>query len=124
LAIPSRRPTANFATGCCRALAEEPTLISGLVRLATLSGLLPTIGEGLREHGWTEVELRALERDLSGLPLWEDYRLALSRERGFGNAILDSLASSSPAQRAQYLPIPNAVSSLMPRRLFRDNQLR
>ena len=47
-----------------RALAEEPSLIAGMVQGAAISCLVSSIGAGLRDHHWPDVELEKIEHDL------------------------------------------------------------
>jgi hypothetical protein len=119
-----------------RAIAEDPTLISGLVRIAMLATLQPALGEGLRDQVWTDVDLQKIEGDLAKIRIWDDFELALASERGFANSTYDGLVLASPVQRARdvakwvaspFSAAPAAASSLgvlIPRRLLRDNQLR
>lgn len=116
-----------------RALVEEPTLIAGLVRQSALTTVLNAVSEGLREHAWGETELPRLDRDLAATAVWRDFGLAFASERAFSNWFYDSLASSSPAKRSQTMAMmsgaagfssPETAALLVPRRLFRDNQLR
>ncbi len=120
-----------------RALVEEPTLISGLVRIALLSVLTDAIRDGLGDHAWKESELRNIDADLATIRIWEDYTRAFSSERGFGNTANDELVKMPPWDRAQKIstfwegpfrppppPFRSWIGALIPDRLIRDNQLR
>ena len=125
---------ADFEDGfqAYRALQEEPTLISGLVQIAAVALLRNAIGEGLGNHAWAEPELRKLEADMAKTRVWEDYKRGFESERGFGNWLGDSLADSSPAKRTALFAgmgpptagISGAAFMLIPKRIYRDNQLR
>ena len=115
-----------------RALDDEPTLIAGLVQMSALASLCNAAGEGLRDRAWAEPELRRLEADLAAPRLWMNYRRSFSSERGFANWMGDLLADASAAKRASLLGnmgnmaagVSDATSLLIPKRVFRDNQLR
>jgi hypothetical protein len=120
-----------------RALAEEPTLISGLVRIALLTVLTDAIRDGLNDHAWRESELRNIDADLATIRIWEDYTRAFSSERGFGNVGSDELLAMSPLGRARKMstlwegpftaqppPFKSWIGALVPDRLIRDDQLR
>ncbi len=118
-----------------RALRDEPTLIAGLVRIAAFASLCNAVGDGLRDHAWTEPELRKLEGDLASTTVWKDFRLSFAGERGFANWIGDALAGPSSGERTNMLngmsatarglrSTPFTALFLIPKRVFRDNQLR
>jgi hypothetical protein len=62
-------------------LKDEPVLISQLVRLACTSLMLRSVGEGLAEHRWSEVQLQVLQERLSRIDLPASTVLALYGER-------------------------------------------
>ncbi len=116
-----------------RAIVEEPTLISGLVRISVLSILVAGVGDGLRDRAWADVDLQKIESELAAIRIWDDYRLALGSERSVGNGFAESLIASPRSRRAGlFTPLtpgsfPTAFTTavaLIPRRLIRDNQLR
>ncbi len=115
-----------------RALQDEPTLISALVQISALSLVCNAAGDGLRDHAWTEPELRKLEADMASVRVWQDYRRAFSSERGFGNWCGDLLVGPSSGERTNMVSGLGATSPnypgiplvFVPRRIFRDNQLR
>jgi hypothetical protein len=122
-----------------RALQEEPALLCGLVRLAVLSTLGTAVGEGLMHRSWAEPELRQIDTDLATVILWEDFRQAMCSERGFVNAVSNDLTEASPVMRGQMAAkniaaitglglssstVPPALCVLIPKRVYRDNQLR
>ncbi len=73
------------------ATAEEPTLIAGLVRLATVATMENAVWGGLLGQQWAEPELRKIEADLAGLDGLKDYLFALGSERGGSNQMTDML---------------------------------
>jgi len=117
-----------------RALREEPVLISGLVRVANLYVLLGAVGDGLRARTWHAAELRQIEADLAAIRIWDDWRLALTSERGYVNSTTESWLKASVRERGKMLartftfgqPDPSAEFEFQfcPRMVFRDNQLR
>ena len=116
-----------------RALRGEPTFISGLVRISVLTTMLNGVGEGMRDRAWNEAELKKIDAEMATISIWPDYLFAIASERAFGNWVFDRLATSSPRQRSSILNnsggipglnYPVALLSLIPKRLFRDNQLR
>ncbi|MCE9610283.1 MAG: hypothetical protein K8R23_08835 [Chthoniobacter sp.] len=118
-----------------RALSDEPTFIAGLVQISALATLKDAVGSGLQDHAWSDAELQKIDADLAAVRLWQDYRRAFASERGFGNWMYDTLADSSPIGRRRLMagiPVgfggsPSAFEvacGLVPKRVFRDNQLR
>ena len=116
-----------------RAIVDDPTLISGLVRMSVFSILVGGVGEGLRDRTWAGVDLQKIETELATIRVWDDYRLAFASERGFGNSIYETLLKAPRPQRGALITpfllgiSPTAFSTavaLAPRRLIRDNQLR
>lgn len=109
-----------------RALKDEPTLISGLLRTSTLSVVSHAVGDGLREGAWGEAELKQIDADLAALAVWQDFRLAYASERAGGNWMYDLLASASPWERAGIFAnvgaisgqtFPGAITALIPKRV-------
>ena len=132
---------ADFVEGlqAYRATVDEPTLISGLVRVTVLGILLSGIGDGLVDNAWKEAELRKLDADLAEVRIWEDYRLSMSSERGVANWIHETCIRSSGRNRIKTLrglqsyggpytgsspSIRTAIMACIPKRASRDSQLR
>lgn len=117
-----------------RALREEPVLIAGLVRVANLYVLLAAVGDGFRARAWPAAELTQIEADLAAIHIWEDWRLALTSERGYVNSTMESWLKASMRERGKIVariftfgrPDPSAEFEFQfcPRMVFRDNQLR
>ncbi len=119
-----------------RALADEPTLICGLVRIASLRVVISTVGEGLREHFWANAELEKIAADLNEVRIWNDYTSAFASERGYVNGTEEEYLAMSPWSRAQKISAITAVlglsgpqigfafALLIPDRMIRDNQVR
>ena len=95
----------DFRTGLrlATATAEEPTLIAGLVRLATVTAMENAVWGGLAGQQWAEPELRKIEADLAGLDGLKDYLFALGSERGGSNQMTDMLIGD-PRQFAALMP--------------------
>jgi hypothetical protein len=62
-------------------LKDEPLLISQLVRMAGISIILQSVGEGLAEHRWSEAQLQSLQDRLGKTDLLASIVLALYGER-------------------------------------------
>ena len=128
---------ADFTEGfqAYRALVEEPTLVSGMVRISVIAILLNGIGDGLSGHAWNEAELRKLDVDFATVRVWEDYGLSIASERGFANWLHETSIAASGQNRLQVLrglggagtpPSPEAAALMacIPTRVYRDSQLR
>lgn len=122
-------------------LTNHPTMIGGLVRISLLSTLVFAVGDGLKDHAWRDVELREIQTELGKVDLQADYRLALGSEHGFLNTVMDSTVKMSALQRGRHVAQWEALESklagldganswrsyawaLIPRSVFRKNQLR
>jgi len=123
-------------------LANDPTMISGLVRVSMLSMLVAAVGDGLRDRAWGDAELREIQAALGTMRLCADYGLAMESEHGFLNTVMDSVVGMAAPQRGRYVARwlrafdsnfgdLNEVNSsrsfafaLIPRSIFRQNQLR
>lgn len=123
---------ADFQDGlqAYRALQDEPTLLAAMLRIYVLSFTLNGVADGLKYRAWSDDELRQMETELAKVRVWQDYRLALSSERGFTNWFGDLLADH--ASRGRVIAgmagpgfAPGATPLMhVPRRVYRDNQLR
>jgi len=82
------------------AIREEPSFISGLVRIANTAVVLNAVWGGLAEHQWAEPELRRIETDLAALDWLKDYEIAMESERAAWNALFDLLIND-PARAAE-----------------------
>lgn len=127
---------ADFQEGmqAYRMLREEPTLIMWIVRRSALLNMTNAVGDGLQGRVWTPENLAKIEADLAAIRLWDDYHLALSSERAGMNDVIETLIPASPTARAQFIgmtgvgpgvsPLAAAPFQFIPRRVFRDNQMR
>jgi hypothetical protein len=68
-----------------RAIATEPTMICGLVRMANLVVLRRALDGGIAGQFWRDEDLAAIELELGKLDLAADIRFAFASERGFMN---------------------------------------
>ena len=116
-----------------RALDEEPALFPALGQASILEALCDSVGEGLADHVWADIELAKLAKNLSTVALWRRYRLALQSARAANNLMYDRYAVSTPTERWNLYtasqagrPSPPIMSAIKftPHRFFRDNQLR
>ena len=73
------------------ALADEPILISHLVRIAALHVNLSTVWEGLAAHRWNDAQLAALEAELARTDLLAEYHTSMAGERYFSIWCVDFL---------------------------------
>jgi hypothetical protein len=114
------------------ALREEPTLIDDLVRISVIAIVIGAVGEGLGDHAWAEGDLRKIQRDLSQVHMWVDYRRAMETEHAFVNSFMEPMVTS-PAARVSLFGSPMGTTPspgslymlrLIPGRVYRDNQLR
>ena len=119
-----------------RALVDEPTLISGLVRISVIAIFLNGIGDGLANRAWREAEINKLDADLAKVRVWEDYRLSMSSERGFTNWIHETCIAASGRDRmviwtgiqsfgmaGSPAPVASGLMACIPKRVYRDGQL-
>ncbi|HEY3899237.1 MAG TPA: hypothetical protein VGM54_11520 [Chthoniobacter sp.] len=114
-----------------RALKDEPSLISGLVRISILALVVNEVGGGLQEHQWPDAILQRITAELATVRTFADYRFALNSERGAMNVTFDSWIKASVRERrriaAASLPYPGSppafVFEWLPRSVFRANQL-
>ena len=72
-------------------LADEPMLISQLVRRSLLEMALQPAWEGLAGRKWTSEQLAKLEKHLGGIDLLADCRRSLLSERDLLNHLLETL---------------------------------
>ncbi len=126
---------ADFLDGfqAFHALENEPTMIAATVQTSMLNALCESVGDGLMDRAWTGMELAKIGDDLASVAFWKRYRLALESERGLYNLQYDGFAAASRAERWNLYaaslngrPGPPIMSYInyVPRRFFRDNQLR
>jgi len=117
------------------ALENEPTLVSGLVRLAILNTLENAVWGGLVRHQWTSEDLARITADLTAVRLMDDYAISLTGERGFHNMVYDQLMHKSPGEIADLVGQNNgheypehrplqALFSVYPSGWFRLSQTR
>jgi hypothetical protein len=102
-----------------RALDEEPTLISLLVRIAGLNTTLGGVWDGLYRGHWSDTELAAIETDLASFNLLADYQWNLSGERGFMNDAFARMRASDPATLEMLGAIQNSGGPAMVAHLTR-----
>ncbi len=116
-----------------RALQDETTTLSAFVQRRAVEGLCRSVGDGLMDRAWTDSELRMIEMDLATVRLWHDYRRAFASERAANNTTYDAFVAASPTGRWNLYaaslngrPSPPAMKAIkfIPKRVFRDNQLR
>ena len=115
-----------------RAYENPRSLVQSVLRNGLFAALSAQLGESLETPGWAEPELVKIENILTAANPWADYRQGLAGERVSGNTLYDRLAQSG-AQRGQLAglmigstvtPLKKLGFSLIPKRVFRDNQLR
>ena len=79
------RAECDHAMRLYQALAAEPTLIAGLVRLSLLDRLESCVWDGLAAGQWADEDITALEKTFAEVRLFDDCRFAFTAERGFMN---------------------------------------
>jgi hypothetical protein len=62
-------------------IRSEATVLSHLVRVATLAIALQPVWEGLADRQWTEADLKIIESELGKLDFLADYHFAMRSER-------------------------------------------
>ena len=73
------------------ATVAEPSLIAGLVSIATATLMENAVWGGLADHRWAEPELRRIEADLATLDWLKAGLFAMGSERGGENLMTDML---------------------------------
>lgn len=84
-------------------LADEPILISQLVRIAILKTVLQPVWEGLRQGQWTAAQLAVIDARLGKVDMLKGYALAFRGERDLGNLMIDRLRDGAMANAADIL---------------------
>jgi len=118
-----------------RALAHEPSLICGLVRIANLRFIVDAMWQGLAAHQWAEADLRTIATDLGSLDLLADLRFALASERSGVNGVAEDLMRVSAGERAQLISLTQGPGTtlnpgvqkawqLYPSGWFRESQVK
>lgn len=124
---------ADFQDGwqAFHALQNAPSMVNGLLRVGMLRFLVEAMADGLRDHGWTDVELKKIETDLAALRLADDYREDMEASRREVNAAIEKLMNTSVRERMGMRGSfgflgsrPAIVYVLLPRSVFRNNELR
>ncbi len=93
----------------------EPTLISGLVRIAMLNISLQPVWEGLAARQWSDAQLKELQQHLAQIDLLTEFGSTMRGERALGNVRLDYWLErknfGSPgvddASGARFIPFPS-----------------
>lgn len=85
------------------ATSAEPTLIAGLVRIASTALMQDAVWGGLARRQWAERELGKIEADLAALDWLRDYAFAMGSERAGTNLMLDIIISR-PKQFQDVVP--------------------
>ena len=85
-----------------RALDQEPTLISVLVRFANINAAISGVWDGLVRGLWEDADLVKIEADLAPLNLLADYRFGLNGERAWLNDTCGKMIGADP-QTAEML---------------------
>ena len=76
------------------AVENEPTMISGLVRISMIEAMLPTIWQGTVDHRWTDAQVAALEGQLRKLDFLAEYERAFRAETIFDAQTMDTLCAN------------------------------
>jgi hypothetical protein len=69
-------------------IRDEPLSNSQMVRVAILNFALQPVWEGLAKHQWSDVQLVALERELSKFDFLSGYQLMVRADRTFAIALI------------------------------------
>jgi hypothetical protein len=117
-----------------RSLADNPTLIAGIVRIALWNLILETCEQGIAADKWGDPHLRALSEEAKAINMLAAWKFALDSERGFGNDTFNQLVI---ADRATFVSLVKSVTPpgtkvaipstfgwlVMPRGWLRHNQV-
>ena len=95
------------------ATIEEPSLITGLVRIAGAAVMENAVWGGLADRQWAEPELRKIEADLAALDWLKDYLFAMGSERAGSNMMTDMLIGD-PRQLAELMTIMGTIGTSQP----------
>jgi hypothetical protein len=90
-----------------RSLADNPTMIAGLVRIALWNLLLEACEEGIAADKWEDSQLRALSKEAEAINMLAAWRFALDSERGFSNQVFDQTVT---ADRATFVKLITSVA--------------
>lgn len=73
-----------------RLVCEVPLLIAHLVGIAETAITIQPIYEGLAQHAWNDLQLAALEQDLTSMDFLSNYHYAMRGERDFAVGCLEN----------------------------------
>ena len=115
-----------------RALRDDPSGQSSVLRKGMFRSLVNAVGAGLREHSWADPELKKLEADLAAISLWDDFCLTMEGVRcDYNNDMEERMNTSVRGRIAWSRELLNDNASrmetlleMLTRSLFRDNELR
>jgi len=115
----------------CRALTDEPFAVSVGNKVSSLHNGIVAIGEGLREHQWSDVQLASVETELKKADVTADYSRFLTGERAQFNDYFGTFAKSTYLERKAILDRVMGrqeafdwIFALLPPHFYRHNQLR
>lgn len=114
-----------------RAMERDPTLISGLVRMAVLATSLDAVHEGLVLHRWTPGQIEGIEKSIAALNIAADCEFTMQSERAFANGEIENLFTEK-IQIEKWMfsdfepgvSLETVICLLAPRGWFRQNQIR
>ena len=94
------------------AIREEPSIISGLVRISIHALMLNCVWDGLAQQQWRPSELEKIEADIAKIDWLADYVFALSSERGAVNGIFGTVIHD-PKMLAKTFGQPSTASEYL-----------
>jgi hypothetical protein len=117
-----------------QSLAETPTMISGLVRIANWNVILESCEQGIVSNKWQDSHLQVLAKEAGAVNFLAEWKFHLSGERGFGNQAINKLVTADRAtfgKMARDMISPgakvstsaNVVWFVAPRGWVRQNQV-
>jgi hypothetical protein len=77
-----------------QSLANNPTMISGLVRIAIWQLVLAVCRDGIAANKWRDTDLQALAREAESVNFLAEWKFVLESERGFGNQHFDKVITA------------------------------
>jgi hypothetical protein len=102
----------QHAIRAARSLKSEPTMISGLVRMAIWSAIFDCAERGIAANKWSDDHLVKLLNETKDLNLLADWVYAMESERAYGNNMSDQLCAEDRKSLSEHLTRLNNLAEL------------
>jgi hypothetical protein len=117
-----------------RSLAEDPILLTELVRMALWGTIAGVCEEGIAADKWKDSHLQALMKECEAINLLEVTKHSLAGERAYGNSVFERLVTANRLEFTQLInktQLPSGRTSIVssvgwfvaPRGWVRQNQV-